>query len=197
MLKTHLQRLQIFKSVKMIVNEITFVLYDFLLNNIINVLILWLHAFLNDLLFYFIVFIFISSVPVEMPRHTTTHQKICNNIELCIGFSVTTLAIACERIIHTIIESPHKNIKKIKNCASKNQSVHVVLLHWNNIYDLLSDVTNEADRQCSGASGNTQLLCQLDQAFGTFNGNDQSKHTLVAFLNLNKYEKKREKEKVT
>ena len=125
MLKIHLQRLQIFKIVKMIVNKIIFViLYDLLFNNIINVVILWIYTFLNDLLFYFIVFIFIkfiSSVTIEIPSHIrrTTHQNSSDNIVLWIGFSVTT--IGAEYIIHvtavSTIESPDKNNQKIKNVS--------------------------------------------------------------------------------
>ena len=130
MLKLYLQHLQIFNDAMCITYDISFMC------DIMNVIILVRHTFVNDLLFHFMVFIFIS---MDIAARTTR-----------IGFSVTT--IAARRIIHatvaSIIEAPHKNIPKSKN-----------LLHLDSIVDLY-DQRGNANINYNG-QGDIKFKCNI------------------------------------
>ena len=80
MFKIFLQHLQILKKAKMMVNGIIYIIHDILLmDNAINVFILYKHTFFNDLLFYFIliIFIFCSVSIIEAPYKNIHKNKNC------------------------------------------------------------------------------------------------------------------------
>ena len=138
MLKLYFQQLQIFTNVKMIVNEIILMMYDILLTyNVMR------YTFVNDLLFHFMVFIFISMDITPAARTT-----VINNILLLIWFSVS------------IIEAPH--IQKMKNLLHLNSS--------DDLYDVLNQDgittnTGETKFECNIAITDIQSPDQADTAF--------------------------------
>ena len=115
MLKLYFQQLQIFTTVKMIVNGIILMIYDILfIYNAMNVILLR-YKCVNDLLFQLMVFIFIS-MDITATEILAARRTTINNISSWIWFSVTTIAV--RRIIHATVVSTigaiYKNIQKDK-----------------------------------------------------------------------------------
>ena len=111
MFKVFLQHLQILKKDTMMVNGIIYTIHDILLmDNAINMFILWKNIFLNDLLFYFILIIFITS---DIPPTET--QEVSNLVSLSVS----------------IIAAPYKN------CLSNGQNT--MLLNLDSIFDLFEN----------------------------------------------------------
>ena len=80
MFKIFLQYSQILKKATMMVNGIIYIIHDILLmDTAINVFIFWKHTFLNELLFYFILIIFISSDIPPKETHEVSNLVSVNH----------------------------------------------------------------------------------------------------------------------